>query len=107
METLLAYITIKDKEEARKIGRHLVEKKLAACVNLLPGMESQYFWEGKLETAEECVLIAKTFEGIQTELVVAVKALHSYSVPCILFLPVTGGNKDYLEWLSTNVKRVV
>lgn len=105
MNTRLCYITTSTKDEARNIGRALIEKRLAACVNILDGMESMYVWEGKLETAQECVLIAKTEAELVEPLIAMVKALHSYSVPCVLSLAVDKGNPDYLKWLSTFLGR--
>jgi len=98
MNPLFAYIVAADAVEARLIGKILVEERLAACVNILPHMESWYFWEGKLENAQEAVLLAKTRSGLQDRLLHRVKEIHSYSSPCILFLPITGGLPAYLEW---------
>ncbi len=103
MAVVIAYITTKDKKEAREIGRLLITEKIAACVNILDGMESMYFWEGKLETSNECVLIAKTVEAHVDKLISCVKENHSYSVPCIITLPVKSGNPDYLKWLAESV----
>lgn len=104
METLLAYITTKDKDEARRVGKELLEKRLAACVNIFEGMESHYWWEGKIESASECVLIAKTIGGNEKKLESAVRQAHSYRVPCILFLKVESGNEKYIHWLHESVK---
>jgi len=95
----LAYITCPGPDDARRIGRALVMERLAACVNILPKMESFYWWEGKLENDQETVLIAKTPESSREALLERVLELHPYETPCILFVPVTGGNPDYLEWL--------
>ena len=103
MEYCLAYITTKDKAEARQIGTVLVEKQLAACVNILEGMESIYSWEGKMECSQECVLIAKTIRKKSTDLVTIVKQHHSYTVPCIIFFEVKGGNADYLQWITNSI----
>lgn len=100
---VLAYITTKDKAQAQEIGQHLVEARLAACVNIIDGMESIYRWEGKIESARESILIAKTSSEKQNQILEAVKELHSYSCPCVLFLPVLDGNPDYLKWLSENL----
>ena len=94
----LAYITCTDLPQARNIGRALVEERLAACVNLLPGMQSCYRWEGTLEEVEEVVLIAKTVAGSTEALVARVRELHTSRIPCVLVLPVLGGNADYLAW---------
>ena len=99
MNPYLIYITTKDHAEARAIGEKLIEERLAACVNIIDGMESVYRWEGKIESARETVLIAKTREGLVAKLTDRVKALHSYECPCIVALPVTGGNPDFLEWI--------
>lgn len=96
----LVYITTSSVGEAEKIGRALVEERLAACVNILPGMRSIYHWQGAIETADEAVLIAKTRAPLVGGLVARLKELHSYSVPCAISLPVLDGNPDYLRWLA-------
>lgn len=98
------YITTKDKEEARKIGRELVEKKLAACVNIIDNMNSIYWWQGKVEEDTEVVLIAKTKENLVQDLIKKVKEMHSYDCPCIVSLPIKEGNEDYLRWIEDNTK---
>ena len=100
----LVYITTKDKSEARKIGKELLEAHLAACVNIIEAMNSLYWWEGKLQDDQECVLIAKTKESLVGELIEKVKSLHSYSCPCVLSVAIQDGNKDYLEWVSHQTK---
>lgn len=97
----LVYITTKNKDEARKIGRALVEEKLAACVNIIDGMESIYRWKGNIEEAEECILIVKTPYHNVKPLTEKVKTLHSYECPCVISLTLTEqeGNEDYLKWL--------
>ena len=102
-EFLFAYITTPSLEEARELGRALVERKLAACANFWEGMESIYRWEGKVESSRECVLIAKTTVSAKEEFLKFVKARHSYEVPCVVFLDFSGGNPDYLRWLDANV----
>ncbi len=98
------YIVTRDAPEARQLGRLLVEEKLAACVNILPQMESFYWWEGKVESGEEAVLIAKTEKKKEKALIERVRKSHSYSCPCVLSLPVQGGNPAYLQWLAESVK---
>lgn len=93
------YVTAASGEEAEQIGRALVEARLAACANILPGMSSIYWWEGKLERASEAVLILKTRADLVEKATEAVKARHSYRCPCVIVLPVEGGNADYLNWL--------
>ena len=96
---VFAYITCKNKSEAKKIGKILLQAKLAACVNIFDNMESMYWWKGKIESANETVLIAKTTKKLFPKLSKKVKSIHSYSVPCILQLEVKDGNKEYVNWL--------
>ncbi|MEX2600813.1 MAG: divalent-cation tolerance protein CutA [Balneolaceae bacterium] len=97
----LVYITTRDREEARSIGMTLVEERLAACVNIIDGMESIYRWEGAIETDSETILIAKTSYHRMEKLTRRVKELHSYDTPCILSITLTEqeGNEEYLKWL--------
>src|SRR3954465_753179 len=99
MEFLFAYITAPDVEEARRLGKILVAERLAACVNILPGMESHYWWQGKIETAREAGLIAKTRTVLCDDLLERVRDLHSAETPCVVFLPLAGGHPDYLDWI--------
>ncbi|MFV3076236.1 divalent-cation tolerance protein CutA [Niveispirillum fermenti] len=96
---VLTYVTAPDIETARRIGAALVEERLAACVNILPGMESLYRWQGRVEQASEVVLIAKCRAGGAGALTARVRALHPYELPCIVTLPITGGLPAYLAWL--------
>ena len=101
---IFAYIVCKNKSEAKKIGKILLQDKLAACVNIFDTMNSMYWWKGKIEEANECVLIAKTTKKFFQKLSKKVKSVHSYDVPCILQMPITDGNKEYLNWLLENIK---
>ena len=103
----IAWITCRDHDQAVLIGRSLVEEQLAACVNILDGMESIFSWQGTLETARECVLVAKTFSHLSERLTKRVVALHTYEVPCVLFMPVTGGNPAFLDWMNAQAGRQV
>jgi periplasmic divalent cation tolerance protein len=96
-EACFVYMTAGSKEEASTISRCLVEEKLAACVNIIDGMTSIYRWEGKLESASETVLIAKTMSGKVDALTERVKVLHSYDCPCIVTLDIQSGNQDFLS----------
>lgn len=95
----LLYVTAADADEALRIGRALVEVRLAACANVIPGMTSVYRWQGKVEQAGEAVLLLKTRASLVEAATERVKALHSYACPCVVALPVEGGNPDYLDWL--------
>jgi periplasmic divalent cation tolerance protein len=94
----LVYITCKDKEEARKISKALLEKKLIACSNMFP-IESMYWWKGKIEEDNEVVILAKTKEKNYEKIKEEVKKLHSYEVPCILKLS-SEANIDYDKWVD-------
>lgn len=105
MDFRLVYMTASSREEARKIGRALVEERLAACANVIDGMESTYWWQGKLTEDREAVLIVKTRADLLPALTERVKALHSYSVPCVVALPILAGNPAYLDWLAAETSR--
>jgi periplasmic divalent cation tolerance protein len=104
MKINLIYITAKDKAEARKIGSELIESKLAACVNIIDNMNSMYVWQGKIQDDKEAILIAKTTEARVPLLIEKVKTLHSYDCPCIVSIPVSGGNREFLDWIANEVK---
>ncbi|MGD2100396.1 MAG: divalent-cation tolerance protein CutA [Desulfobacterales bacterium] len=97
------YMTAGSKAEAQKIGKALVESRLAACVNILENMQSIYRWEEKLQEDSEVVLIAKTTDTRVPHLIDKVKSLHSYDCPCIVSLPVSGGYPPFLEWIQSEV----
>jgi periplasmic divalent cation tolerance protein len=88
--------------EARKIGRAVVEKELAACANILTGVESIYRWKGKVEQAREALVVMKTSATRLRELEREVKRLHSYDVPEFIALPIVAGSKEYLKWIGEN-----
>jgi periplasmic divalent cation tolerance protein len=100
MELRLLYVTASSREEAQKIGRAIVEERLAACANIIDGMQSIYWWQGKLTEDKEAVLILKTRADLVDSVIERVRALHSYSVPCVVALPILAGNPAYLEWLK-------
>lgn len=98
MEAVVVLCTFPDLDQARQIGAALVERQVAACVSILPGVESIYRWEGKVERAGEVLAVMKTAR--YAELEAAVRELHPYEVPEILALPVKAGLPGYLEWLA-------
>ena len=104
MKVNFIYMTAGSREEARKIGKELVMSRLAACVNILDNMNSLYMWQGNVQDDSEIVMIAKTTEDRVPQLVEKVKSLHSYECPCIVSLPVSGGNQAFLDWIAEEVK---
>jgi periplasmic divalent cation tolerance protein len=102
----LVYITTSGKEEARKIGEALVKEELAACVNIIDGMESVYRWKGDIVSDSETILIAKTTYSNVARITRKVKELHSYEVPCVVSFNMAEqeGNEEYLNWLMSSVK---
>ncbi len=98
-QVVLLYVTFPDLAEAERVGHALVERRLAACVNILPGMISHYRWRGALERAEEVVMIAKTRASLADDVTKAVRELHSYETPAIMTIPMTGVESNYLAWI--------
>jgi periplasmic divalent cation tolerance protein len=90
--------------EARKIGRNAVEKKLAACANILPGTNSIYRWKGRVQHAREVLLLMKTTAARLRHLEREVKRLHSYDVPEFVALPITAGSREYLAWVNESAR---
>lgn len=103
-DVVLVYVTAPDAAVAEQIGRSLVEERLAACANILPGMRSVYRWQGRIESADEAVLILKTLAGSADALLGRLRALHPYQEPCALVLPVSGGLPSYLAWVAAGVR---
>jgi len=100
MTACLVYVTASSREEALQIGRVLVEERLVACVNVLDGMTSLYWWQGAIEEGQEAVLIAKTRQELVDRIIDRVKPLHSYECPCIVAWPIEKANPDYLNWIA-------
>ena len=97
----LVYITAGSLEEAKGIGQILVGQNLTACVNLLENTTSIYNWEDKMEESQEVIMIAKTRKTLMPKLIEKVNSLHSYDCPCILELPIQGGNLNFLSWIKS------
>lgn len=95
---ILIYITCKDNKEAKKISKHLLEKRLVACTNIHP-IESMYWWKGKIQDDKEVVVLAKTGEKNYEKVKEEVKKLHSYEIPCILRIRAEA-NKEYNKWIE-------
>ena len=100
----LVLTTAGSKEEAHKIARALLERRLAACVNIVGGVESIYRWKGAVETAEEWLLIVKTTAAAFERVRDAIQELHSYELPECITLPIEAGSRDYLNWIGESVE---
>ena len=99
------YMTADSIDEAKNIGRELIKQNLAACVNLLENMTSIYKWEDKLEKGQEVVMIVKTRKTLMPQLINIVTKHHSYECPCVLELPIQGGNPEFLRWIATETEQ--
>ncbi|MEX0722992.1 MAG: divalent-cation tolerance protein CutA [Gracilimonas sp.] len=98
----LLYVTTSDKKEAQQIGRALVEENLAACVNIIDGMQSIYKWDGEIQEDDECVLLIKTHYSRVRRITRLIKEMHSYDVPSVISITITEdeGNEEYLNWIE-------
>lgn len=99
----LVLSTTGSQEEAQRIAKALVEEKLAACVNIVPGIESHYRWKEKVESAQEWLLIVKTTASISMIVRDRIKELHSYELPEAIEIPISGGSDEYLDWIDESV----
>lgn len=97
---VLVYATFPSAEEAERTGGSLVERGLAACVNIFPGMTSIYIWEGKRERGSEAAMLIKTRASLAERAIAEARKLHPYSNPAFLVLPVSGGSEDFLRWIA-------
>ena len=102
-DKLLVLTTAGSENEARKLAHAMVERKLAACVNIVPRIQSVYRWEGRVESAEEYLLIIKTTRNAEQQVRTTIQELHSYELPECLAIRVDGGSKEYLQWISASV----
>jgi periplasmic divalent cation tolerance protein len=100
----LVLTTAGSADEARKIAHALVDSKLAACVNIIPHIQSMYRWQGKIEEAQEWLLIVKTTNAAFERVKDAIKKMHSYAVPECIALNVEDGSPEYLKWLADSVE---
>lgn len=103
MTAILIYSTFPDKTIAQKAARTLLEKRLVACVNILPATQSLYWWQGKIESADEIILVAKTTKDRFEAANVSILSLHPYECPCIIALPIEMGHTPFLNWIEQEV----
>ncbi len=104
MTSTMIYITASSRDEALRIGRIVVGDRLAACANVLPGVTSVFLWQGEVQEEGETSLILKTRSELVERLTRRVKELHSYDCPCVVALPITGGNPDFLQWIAEETR---
>jgi periplasmic divalent cation tolerance protein len=100
-DSIVVLITAGSQEEAHKIAKLLVNERKAACVNIVPGVDSLFRWKGKIDSARESLLLVKTRASLFPEIISLVKETHSYEVPEIIALPIIGGSEEYLKWLDS------
>jgi periplasmic divalent cation tolerance protein len=101
---VFVYTTYPSTVEAEQAGRALVEQRLCACVNILPGMISHYWWQGAIERGEEVIMIIKTRASLADRVSAAVKEMHSYTTPAILVIPLESIDKSYLDWIMAETE---
>jgi len=101
---IVVLITTSGEEEAHRIAGLLLSQRRAACVNIVPKVDSLFWWQGKPDSAKESLLIIKTKASLLPEIVSLVKETHSYKVPEVIGLPIIGGNEDYLKWIDSEVE---
>lgn len=101
---IVVFITTRDEQEAHGIARLLLHERKAACVNILAGVDSVFWWQGFVDSAQESLMIIKSKASLLPEIVNLVKGVHSYQVPEIVAIPIIGGNQDYLEWMNSEVE---
>ncbi len=102
---IIVLVTAKDRAEADKISQTLLAEKLIACANIINPVSSCFLWKGKIDLAEECLVVMKTRKDLFSELAVRIKTLHSYEVPEVLALPIVDGSGEDLAWMRSVLKQ--
>ena len=102
--SIVVFVTTSTEQEARNIADRLLGERKAACINIVSSVDSLFWWEGKLDSAQESLLVIKTKASLLPEVVNLVKRVHSYEVPEVIAMPIIGGNEDYLKWIDGEVK---
>ena len=97
------YITAPNRKEAEQIAKKLLDKKLIACANVINNVNSYFIWKNKVQNSKEIIICGETTSKNQTKIIKAVKSIHSYSVPCVIFFDIKNGNKDFLKWIEQSV----
>lgn len=99
-EKSVVFVSTATREEAEKVARLLLDQRKVACVNIITGVQSLFWWQGKIDSAQESLLIAKTRTSLVPQVIDLVRSAHSYTVPEVIALPITAGNDDYLAWID-------
>jgi periplasmic divalent cation tolerance protein len=102
-EKKLVYMTAENQEEAHSIASVLIAEKLAACVNIFADMNAVFMWKGEVQKEKETAFVAKTTADRIPDLIRRVKEVHSYECPCIVNLPIDGGNPEFLDWIESEI----
>jgi len=102
---VIVMITCSSRREALKIKKVLLEGRKVACVNIIPKVDSFFWWKAKIDSSHEVMLLAKTKSNKFKAIITLVKEIHKYEVPEIIALPIIGGNSDYLKWISESLKK--
>ncbi|HSQ02163.1 MAG TPA: divalent-cation tolerance protein CutA [Methanobacterium sp.] len=100
----IVYITTSGLNESKNIAKMLLEEKLAACINIIPTVESIYLWKGKIEEDSESIMVVKTRSELVENIIKKVEEVHSYEIPCILEITVNKGSKTYLKWMKSELE---
>lgn len=101
---VVIFSTTANKKEADHISGELIKNRLAACVNIIENVHSLFWWQGKIDSAKEALLVIKTRKTLANRVIKKIKSLHSYEVPEIIALPIVSGNKKYLEWIGESTR---
>ncbi len=101
---IVVFVTAKDAKQARRIAERLVADRLIACANIIEGIESIFWWEGKIDRSREALLILKSTQRQIKKIIATVKTCHTYSCPEVIALPIKAGNADYLRWVHASVR---
>lgn len=105
MKPVTLYITCESDQQAQQIATHLLKKRLVACVNILPAIQSLYWWNDEIQKDSEIALLAKTTQDKCAEIIERVSGIHSYDTPCVVAWPIVEGQADYLKWISEETSK--
>ena len=107
MSVRLIYVTCENRSDALKTAKSVVSDRLAACANIFGDITSVYWWNGEIQEGQEVVLILKTHADLVDKLTAAIKELHSYECPCVVAMPIDGGNNAFLDWIADETQNEI